>query len=115
MLLDIDMPNINGLELLEEIKQFDGGIQVIMLTGVVTTTNVLRFSTEGQSLWGPDREGENVKGFKVDILDDHIDETVGEIKRYDVEVDNQRAVDVWERAVSECDAWKKRDTWGPPA
>jgi len=42
VILDIDMPQINGLELLEEIKQFDGGIQVIMLTGVVTTTNVLR-------------------------------------------------------------------------
>ena len=47
VMLDIDMPQINGLELLEEIKQFDGGIQVIMLTGVVTTTNVLRSFRRG--------------------------------------------------------------------
>ena len=40
-LLDIDMPEINGLELLEKIKKLDGGIQVIMLTGKVTQTNVL--------------------------------------------------------------------------
>ncbi len=47
VILDIEMPQINGLELLEEIKQFDGGIQVIMLTGVVTTTNVLRSFRRG--------------------------------------------------------------------
>jgi CheY-like chemotaxis protein len=42
VLLDIDMPRINGLELLKEIKTFDGGIQVIMLTGLVTMTTVLQ-------------------------------------------------------------------------
>ena len=42
VLLDIDMPRINGLELLKEIKAFDGGIQVIMLTGLVTMTTVLQ-------------------------------------------------------------------------
>jgi DNA-binding response OmpR family regulator len=42
VLLDIDMPRINGLELLKEIKEFDGAIQVVMLTGLVTMTTVLQ-------------------------------------------------------------------------
>ena len=42
MLLDIDMPRINGLELLKEIKAFDGGILVIMLSGIVTQTTVFQ-------------------------------------------------------------------------
>jgi len=42
VLLDIDMPLINGLELLKQIKAFDGGIQVVMLTGLVTMTTVLQ-------------------------------------------------------------------------
>jgi CheY-like chemotaxis protein len=42
VLLDIDMPHITGLELLPQIKKFDGGIQVVMLTGLVTMTSVLQ-------------------------------------------------------------------------
>ncbi len=42
VLLDIDMPGVNGLDLLREIKAYDGGIQVIMLTGIVTLTTVLQ-------------------------------------------------------------------------
>lgn len=42
VLLDIDMPGINGLDLLREIKAYDGGIQVIMLTGVVTLSSILQ-------------------------------------------------------------------------
>jgi CheY-like chemotaxis protein len=42
VLLDIDMPFINGLELLTQIKSFDGGIQVVMLTGLVTMSSVLQ-------------------------------------------------------------------------
>ncbi len=42
VLLDIDMPGVNGLDLLREIKGYDGGIQVIMLTGVVTLTSILQ-------------------------------------------------------------------------
>ncbi|EAQ80284.1 response regulator [Blastopirellula marina] len=40
-ILDIEMPRINGLDLLQDIKQYDGGIQVVMLTGLVTLSTVL--------------------------------------------------------------------------
>ncbi len=42
VLLDIDMPDIDGLSVLKEIKKHDGGIQVIMLTGVVSMNTVLQ-------------------------------------------------------------------------
>lgn len=42
VLLDIDMPRLNGLQLLQEIKEFDGAVQVVMLTGLVTMTTVLQ-------------------------------------------------------------------------
>lgn len=42
ILLDIDMPEINGLDLLREIKAYDGGIQVIILTGLVQMNVVLQ-------------------------------------------------------------------------
>ncbi len=42
VLLDIDMPHVDGLKLLDDIKQHDSGIQVVMLTGLVTMTSALR-------------------------------------------------------------------------
>jgi len=42
VLLDIDMPEVNGLDLLREIKAYDGGIQVIMLTGLVQLHTLLQ-------------------------------------------------------------------------
>ena len=42
VLLDIDMPGLNGLDLLRQIKAFDGGIQALMLTGVVSMSAVLQ-------------------------------------------------------------------------
>jgi len=42
VLMDIDMPRVNGLDLLREIKAYDGGVQVIMLTGVVTLSTLLQ-------------------------------------------------------------------------
>ena len=41
VLLDISMPQADGLELLKQIKRYDGGIQVIMLTGLVSMNAVL--------------------------------------------------------------------------
>ncbi|MCA9121526.1 MAG: response regulator [Planctomycetaceae bacterium] len=41
VILDIEMPVIDGLKLLDQIKHHDGGIQVIMLTGVATTMMAL--------------------------------------------------------------------------
>jgi len=40
-LLDIAMPQVSGLEVLKEIKRHDGGVQVIMLTGLVSMNSVL--------------------------------------------------------------------------
>jgi len=48
-LLDIVMPQVNGLELLRQIKAHDAGIQVIMLTALVDMQAVLdslRFGAE---------------------------------------------------------------------
>ena len=42
VLLDIDLPDANGLEVLKEIKRQDGNVQVIMVTGVVDMSTVLR-------------------------------------------------------------------------
>jgi DNA-binding NtrC family response regulator len=41
VLLDIDMPNTDGLRLLRQIKSMDAGIQVVMLTGIVGMSSVL--------------------------------------------------------------------------
>ena len=38
---DVDMPQMNGLELLRQIKQHDGGIHVVMLTGLVSMSTIL--------------------------------------------------------------------------
>ena len=42
VLLDIDMRAVDGLTLLRDIKNFDSGIQVIMLTGIVSLSTVLQ-------------------------------------------------------------------------
>ncbi|MEM6329238.1 MAG: response regulator [Planctomycetota bacterium] len=47
VLLDIDMPHKSGMHLLSEIKAFDGGVQVIMLTGLVNVTTVLETMRNG--------------------------------------------------------------------
>jgi len=47
VILDIDMPKKDGLTLLREIKQRDGGIQVVMLTGMVSMGTVLQATRFG--------------------------------------------------------------------
>jgi DNA-binding NtrC family response regulator len=47
VLLDIDMPGKDGLALLRDIKKFDGGIQVIMLTGLVSMGTIIRATRMG--------------------------------------------------------------------
>ena len=42
VVLDIDMPGVNGLDVLRLIEQQDGGVQATMLTGVVTMSTVLQ-------------------------------------------------------------------------
>lgn len=41
VITDIKMPNMNGLDLLKEIKKYNGLIQVIVITGYVTMDNIL--------------------------------------------------------------------------
>jgi len=47
VILDIDMPKKDGLTLLRDIKHRDGGIQAIMLTGMVSMSTVLQATRLG--------------------------------------------------------------------
>ena len=47
VLLDVDMPGKSGLELLDEIKFHDGGIQVVLLTAVVSLQTTLASLRQG--------------------------------------------------------------------
>jgi DNA-binding NtrC family response regulator len=47
VILDVCMPAVSGLDLLAQIKQFDGGIQVVMLTGLVSIDTVLESMRRG--------------------------------------------------------------------
>jgi DNA-binding NtrC family response regulator len=47
VILDIDMPGVSGLEVLSQIKEYDGGVQVIMLTGLVSMNSVLESMRRG--------------------------------------------------------------------
>ncbi len=42
VLLDLEMPQIDGLSVLRDIKTQDGGVEVIMLTGIVSMSTVLQ-------------------------------------------------------------------------
>ncbi len=47
VLLDVQMPGYDGLELLRDIKRFDGGVSVIMLTSLVAQATVLQSLRRG--------------------------------------------------------------------
>lgn len=46
-ILDVVMPQMDGFELLEKIKNFNGMIQVIMLTGEISIYNALKAFRKG--------------------------------------------------------------------
>lgn len=76
LLLDIDMPHINGLDLLKKVKQDDGGVQVIMLSGVVSMSTALR-----SLRWGAEAcVFKPIEDF--DTLLTAIDTTFGKIDRW---------------------------------
>lgn len=60
---DIMMPQMSGIELLKRIKKYNGMIQVIMMTGVVTIENVLACLSNGanECLLKPLEDLETVK------------------------------------------------------
>ena len=62
VLLDVQMPTHNGLDLLSQIKQYDGGIQVIMLTGLVSMNTVLESLRRGAEacLFKPVRQFDDI-------------------------------------------------------
>lgn len=74
---DIVMPEMGGIELLKRIKKFNGMIQVIMMTGVVTIENVLACL----------RNGANECFLKpLDDLEDMknaVDEAVGKLEKWE--------------------------------
>lgn len=47
IILDLDMPKLHGLDLLRQIKRYDGGINVIILTGLVSQSSVVRSLRRG--------------------------------------------------------------------
>lgn len=47
VMLDIEMPSMTGLEVLSRIKEYDGGVQVMMLTGLVSPNTVLESMRRG--------------------------------------------------------------------
>ena len=47
VLLDLDMPGKDGLAILREIKKLDGSTQVIMLTGMVSMSTIMKATQLG--------------------------------------------------------------------
>jgi len=72
---DIKMPNMSGVELLKEIKRIDGIVQVIMITGYVTPSNIISCLSNGaiDCLFKP---------LDMDRLQDSINESIGKLKRW---------------------------------
>lgn len=72
---DISMPGKSGIELLSEIKEYNGMIQVIMVTGFVTMENILSCLREGASdcLFKP---------LDLEQFRDAVEEAVGKIKKW---------------------------------
>ncbi len=79
----------------------------------ISVRQPLFFATSGQSLWGP-RGGERTKPFRAVVLDEGEIGSKGQIRHIDVELDNSRAVQIWEEAVRRCDSAEYCHDFGFP-
>ena len=72
---DIKMPEMSGVELLKEIKRIDGIVQVIMITGYVTPSNIVSCLSNGaiDCLFKP---------LDMDRLQHSIDESIEKLRRW---------------------------------
>ena len=73
---DIMMPGISGIELLKRVKEYNGMIQVIMMTGVVTIENVLACL----------RNGANeclLKPLDLEKTKTAVDDAIGRLERWE--------------------------------
>lgn len=71
VILDIQMAGYDGLQLLERVKKHDGGIQVVMLTGIVTTMVALESMRLGANdcIFKPLTDGEGLTAAVRDAFD----------------------------------------------
>ena len=76
VICDISMPGKSGIELLGEIKEYNGMIQVIMITGFVTMENILSCLRLGASdcLFKP---------LDLDALKEAVDGAEGKIAKWE--------------------------------
>lgn len=74
ILLDLMMPGVQGMELLEEIVEFDPGIDVILMTGHYSTDSAVEAIQKGASDYLP-------KPFSADKLRQQVRRLIDEAKR----------------------------------
>ncbi len=81
---DIEMPEMNGLELLKKIKNYNGMIQVVMITGYTTINNALNaFRYGAKNLFFKPLDVDEVIG-EVDMCAaklDRVNHLLGELKK----------------------------------
>jgi len=57
ILLDVNMPHVSGLEVLQAVKRIDGSMQVIMLTGMTSMSTLMQaFGLGAECLFKPIRQ-----------------------------------------------------------
>ncbi|MGM0380864.1 MAG: response regulator [bacterium] len=75
VITDIKMPRLSGVDLLKEIKKIDGIVQVIMITGYVTPSNIISSLSRGANdcLFKP---------LDMDRLKEAVDNSVEKLQRW---------------------------------